>query len=162
MDTELPEHSLPATGALADLPPEIRQQLAAAGDFVTLPEGSYLAIEGRQPEFLYVILTGSVAVRCHSHGETIDLAELGAGETVCEMSAINPHISKSTVRTNQETHVWQIKQEEFRAFMTGDPAVGLVIMTALAKELCRRIHQDSERTMHMVDEVHTASYEADI
>lgn len=162
MDTKSLENTLPAIGALADLTPEIRQQMAAAGEFATLPEGSYLAVEGRQPEFLYVILEGSVAVRCHSHGETIDLAQLGAGETVGEMSAIDPHLSKSTVRTNEETRVWQIELTAFKAFMEGDPASGLIVMTALAKELCRRIHRDSERAVHMVDEVHTASYEADI
>ncbi len=42
-----PVETLPPIGVLADLDENVRSQLAAAGEFVTLPEGKYLAIQGQ-------------------------------------------------------------------------------------------------------------------
>ena len=51
---------LPAIGVLAELDEPIRRKLTAAGKFVTLPEGKYLAIQGEFPAHLSFILSGSV------------------------------------------------------------------------------------------------------
>ncbi|MGI9244533.1 MAG: Crp/Fnr family transcriptional regulator [Verrucomicrobiales bacterium] len=160
-DESQPHEILPAGGVLADLDETIRHRLTAAGEFLTLPEGKYLAIQGQLPETLSFILSGSVSVKSHAHGDTVELAKLGAGESIGEMATIDPRPASASVRTNEETQVWQISRQDFDAFLESDTAAGYLIMKALAKELCGRIRRDTERSLREADQRHTDSYRAD-
>jgi CRP-like cAMP-binding protein len=161
MSEQNPEDLLPAIGFLAELDGHVRRRLTAAGEFVTLPEGKYLAIQGQLPVALSLILSGSVSVKSHAHGDTVDLAKLGAGASVGEMATIDPHPASANVRTNEETRVWQISSEEFDQFLEADTAIGYVVMKALAQELCRRIRCDTERSLREADQRHIDSFRAD-
>jgi len=152
---------LPAIGVLADLDEPIRRSLSEAGEFVTLAEGKYLAVQGKVPAVLAFVIKGSVSVKSHAHGDTVELAKLGPGESVGEMSAIDPRPASANVRTNEETRLWQISPAEFDKFLEADLASGYAIMKALAKELCRRIRSDTERSLREADRRHTDSFTAD-
>ena len=152
---------LPALGVLASLDEDIRARLGAAGEFVTLPEGKYLSIQGEHPKLLSFILSGSVSVKSHAHGDTVHLAKLGAGESIGEMATIDPRPASANVRTNEETRVWQISPPDFDAFLEADTAVGYKIMKALAKELCGRIRRDTERSLRDAEQRHTDSFNSD-
>ena len=156
-----PEEILPAIGVLADLDEDIRRQLAAAGEFVTLGEGKYLALQGKHPVTLSFILSGSVSVKSHAHGDTVELAILGPGESVGEMHSIDPRPASANVRTREETRVWQISPEAFDQFLEADKSIGYAIMKALAKELCRRIRCDTERSLREEDRRHSEGFTSD-
>ena len=155
------EEILPGVGVFADLDESIRRRLSAAGEFVTLPEGKYLAIQGEPPVTLSFIISGLVSVKSHAHGDTVELARLGAGESVGEMATIDPRPASANVRTSEETRVWQISSSDFDAFLESDPAIGYRIMKALAKELCGRIRRDTERSLREADQRHNESFRAD-
>lgn len=155
------EEILPAIGVLAEVDEEIRRQLTAAGTFTTLPEGKYLAIQGKHPVTLSFILSGSVSVKSHAHGDTVELARLGAGESIGEMSSIDPRPASANVRTSEETRVWQISPEKFDEFLESDKTAGYAIMKALAKELCGRIRSDTERSLREADRRHSEGFSAD-
>jgi CRP-like cAMP-binding protein len=155
------EEILPAFGVLAELNEEIRRKLTRAGEFLTLPEGKYLVIQGKRPDTLSFILAGSVSVKSHAHGDTVELARLGAGESVGEMATIDPRPASANVRTSVETRIWQISSTDFDTFLESDPAVGYQIVKALAKELCGRIRRDTERSLREADQRHLDGYCAD-
>jgi CRP-like cAMP-binding protein len=156
-----PAEILPAIGVLSELDEQIRRRLTAAGEFVTLPEGKYLAIQGNHLETLSFILSGSVSVKSHAHGDTVELAKLGAGASVGEMGIIDPRPASANVRTSEETRVWQIAYADFDAFLESDYETGYVIIKALAKELCGRIRRDTERSLREADQRHSDSFRAD-
>ena len=152
---------LPAIGVLAEVDEDIRRKLTAAGTFATLPEGKYLAIQGKHPVTLSFILSGSVSVKSHAHGDTVELAVLGAGESVGEMASIDPRPASANVRTNEETRVWQISPEGVDEFLEADKTAGYAIMKALAIELCGRIRRDTERSLRDADKRHSEGFNAD-
>ena len=156
-----PQEILPPNGVLADLDETIRRRLTAAGNFVTLPEGKYLAIQGEMPKTLSFIMSGSVSVKSHAHGDTVELAKLGPGESIGEMATIDPRPASANVRTNEETRLWQISPQAFDAFLESDTSAGYKVMRALAKVLCGRIRRDTERSLREADQRHTDSYRAD-
>lgn len=155
------EETLPAVGVLSDLGDAVREKLAAAGEFVTLPEGNYLAIQGQFPDHLSFILSGTVSVKSHANGDTVELAKLGAGESVGEMSTIDPRPASANARTSEETKIWRISPDDFDTFLESDKEVGYVIMKALAKTLVNRIRLDTERSLREEDRRHSQGFEAD-
>ena len=161
MSDSQPGEILPPIGVLAELDEDTRRKLTAAGEFVTLPEGKYLAIQGDKPAKLSFILSGSVRVKSHAHGDTVELATLGPGESVGEMSTIDPRPASANVRTSEETRVWQISPSDFDQFLEADKSIGYAIMKALAKELCYRIRRDTERSLREADQRHDESFRAD-
>jgi CRP-like cAMP-binding protein len=156
-----PHEILPPLGVMAHLDETIRSSLSSAGEFITLPEGKYLAIQGKQPKMLFFILSGSVSVKSHAHGDTVDLARLGAGESIGEMATIDPRPASANVRTNEETRVWQISTKDFDDFLESDPAAGYAIMKGLARVLCGRIRRDTERSLRDAGQRHSDSFSAD-
>ena len=161
MSDQAPDKILPAVGVLAHVDEPIRRHLTAAGKFVTLPAGKYLAIQGELPPMLSFILSGSVSVKSHAHGDTVELATLGPGDSVGEMSTIDPRPASANVRTSEETRVWQISPANFDRFLELDKAAGYAIMKALARELCGRIRRDTERSLRDADRRHSEGFSAD-
>lgn len=161
MSEQEAEEILPAIGVLADLSEDIRRKLTSVGNFVTLPEGKYLAIQGEHPVTLSFILSGEVSVKSHAHGDTVELARLGAGQSVGEMATIDPRPASASVRTSKETRVWQMSPTDFDAFLGSDTAIGYAVMKALARELCGRIRSDTERSLREADQRHSESFRSD-
>ncbi len=161
MSDQETEEILPAIGILTELDESIRRKLAAAGKFITLPEGKYLALQGEFPANLSFVLSGSVTVKSHAHGDTVQLATLGPGESVGEMSSIDPRPASANVRTSEETRVWQITPQDFDEFLEADKEIGYVIIKALARALVKRIRCDTERSLREEDRRHTEGFGAD-
>jgi len=100
-------------------------------------------------------------VKSHAHGDTVELATLGPGESVGEMSTIDPRPASANVRTSEVTRVWQISAAAFDRFLESDKAAGYAIMKALARELCGRIRRDTERSLRDADRRHSEGFNAD-
>jgi len=152
---------LPAIGVLAEIEKATRARLTAAGKFVTFPPGTYLAVQGEHPVMLSFILNGSVSVKGHARGDTVELASLGPGESVGEMATIDPRPASANVRTNEEAKLWQISSADFDAFLEADYQTGYIVMKALAQELCHRIRSDTERSLREADKRHSEGFGSD-
>ncbi len=147
---------LPGFGLLAELDPKIRRHLADHGRFETLEPGTYLTRQNEHHHSLSVIISGNVQVSCHAHGDYVDLAKLSAGHTVGEMSLLDPQKSSADVRViDLAARVWTIEGDEFDQLVESDTAVGYAIMRLLAKEMCRRLRQNSDHMLHQAEELRT-------
>jgi CRP-like cAMP-binding protein len=145
-------NTLPAIGLIANLPEAIRVHLGTAGRFATLPVGAYLATQGQPHHELTVVLSGKLSVSVHAHGDTVQLATLGPGETVGEMNIIDPHpASADVVVVGEPARVWMIAEKDFDAFVERDPAAAFVIMKLLARELCYRLRKNSETMLRQIE-----------
>ncbi len=147
---------LPPLGLLSEIDVEIRDRLTECGRFETLEKGGYLIRQGEHHHSLSVIVSGTMIVSCHAHGDYLELAKLGPGHTVGEMSLLDPQKASADVRADSSTvHVWTIDGEDFEAFINSDPQAGYALMKMLAKEMCRRLRQNSDHMLHQVDELRT-------
>ena len=141
-------HEIPAIGLLAELPTDIRNALAGFGTFRRAPLGEYVVEQGKAHHELVVVLSGTLGVSCHAHGDTIDLAKLGAGETVGEMNIIDPRAASADVVVEAAAELWSISDADFERFVESNPRIGYAVMKVLAKELCRRLRKNSEKMLH--------------
>lgn len=154
---------LPAIGMMAELPADVRQRLAAAGDFVERQRGAYLTIQGHPHHAMSFLLSGKVGVSAHANGQTVNLAVLSRGDVVGEMSVVDTRLASASVRvvSDEPTRLWIIDGDSFNRFVEDDPAAGFLIMKVLGKVLCDRIRKDSERMLRHTSELRERYLEMD-
>lgn len=154
--TQAAHDQLPPLGLLKEVDDETRQRLAERGQFETLEPGTYLIRQGDNHHNISIIIFGYLGVSCHAHGDYVELAKLGPGHSVGEMSVLDPQKASADVRVlDQPARLWTIDGDEFKHFIDSDPATGYAIMTMLAKEMCRRLRQNSDHMLHQADELRT-------
>ena len=127
---------LPALGIIADLSEETRKALFEKGQLAEMKAGDYLVVQGQHHQKLSMILSGKLKVKSHAHGDTVELAELGPGMTVGEMSAIDPRKASANVEATEDVTYWWISMENFHEFVATDWERGYLVLMVLAKELC--------------------------
>ena len=150
MSDEAPaSRSLPDSGPFGELDAETRARLAAAGKFEVMPNGSAVAVQGEPHKTLSVVVDSLKKISCHAHGDTVHLADLGTGETVGEMSVIDPRPSSANaVVSGGPALIWSISADAFDAFVERDPKLGSQILKAIAKELCQRLRHNAESMLN--------------
>lgn len=149
-------NQLPSVGLLTELDPAIRQRLAACGRFETISGGDYLIRQGEPHDALSVVVSGNLVISCHRQGDYVELAKLGSGHTVGEMSLLDPQKSSADVRVDKlGACIWTINGDAFNALVESDKETGYAVMKMLAKEMCRRLRQNSDHMLHQADELRT-------
>jgi CRP-like cAMP-binding protein len=146
-----PPPTLPSIGLLAELDDDLRTRLSGIGTFQSLPVGSYLISQGHHHHDLAVVIKGRLSVSAHAHGDTVQLAELGPGQTVGEMNLIDPHKASADVVVVEPAVVWTISEQAFKQFVEQDPRAGFTILQILARELCSRLRQNSETMLRQAE-----------
>lgn len=113
---------------------ELASRIADAGVLVECPPGKNLIEQGQTERDVYFLLTGKL--RIIVHGVRHHTRE--AGETVGEMSALNPTISRSATLCAEETCVAvKVDEPSFTAALDEHPSSWRLV----ASELARRIEQ---------------------
>jgi len=151
-----PVPDLPALGIFAELSPELRARLAAAGQFQVLHPGSYVAVQGEAHEHLTFVLSGQLDVYVRNLADTIKVATVGPGETVGEMNLIDPQRASADVVVGHEpVRAFCISDTGFAGLVQQDSTSGYIILKALARELCRRLRANSQALLRQADRVRT-------
>ncbi|MBP7950748.1 MAG: cyclic nucleotide-binding domain-containing protein [Verrucomicrobiales bacterium] len=151
METPNPPNTLPAIGLLKQLDENLRQGLSKRGRFETYMPGKKLAVQGEPHHTMSLILSGKVVVSVHAHGDYVELATLGAGETIGEMNMIDPQKASADVIVREKSDVWQIDQSEFRAIVDDSPLDACHILLWLGRQLCHRIRFNSEKMLRQAE-----------
>ncbi len=149
---------LPPLGILTELEADLRERLTERGRFETFEPGDALIRQGEDHHALSVIVSGTLVVSCHAHGDYVELATLGPGHTVGEMGLLDSQQSSADVRVQkpgQPARVWTVAGEDLLRFLDEDVAVGYAVMKMLAKEMSRRLRQNSDHMLHQADELRT-------
>ncbi len=108
---------------------------------VNYPGGETVVRQFERSSDLLVVLSGTVKIKGIS-GE--DIAELGEGHVVGEVSLVDNAPRSATVMSAGSVRAAVIPAEELHALMKKDVAMKAAIMETLAKLLCSRL-----RRMHI-------------
>ena len=154
--------NLPASGPIGELEEDDRMKLAQAGTFKTLSEGKHVAIQGEPHHSLLILISGKIDVSCRNEGDKIPLANLKAGETIGEMSMIDPQKSSAdAVVHGGPAEVWTITYSDFDKLVESDPMLGYRILRVLSMELCRRLRHNSDTMLSRLKEKRERFFDMD-
>lgn len=152
MDTLPTPTELPEVGIFKGLDPGVLRKLTAAGQFEVQPEKRYLAIQGEPNNVLAVIVSGKVSITAHARGESVKLAELGAGQTIGEMSILDPKAASANARVvDGPAGLWRIDSDAFEEFVNSDREAGIAVIRALARAVCHRLRVGSETMLRAAE-----------
>ncbi len=112
------------------------QALARLAAGRSLEEGEFAFWEGDPPSHFYVVASGRVRVVKHSSlGKEFVVAFFGPGEVFGEVAVFEDRPYPASAQAASRTEVLGIGREEFLAFLSGHPEVGLRIVNMLAGRL---------------------------
>ena len=97
MSAPIQLHAIPPIGIFKHVDADIRRRLVQAGEFKVVPAHTPLATQGEPHSEMSLIISGKVGIYAHANAQTVQLAELGAGQTVGEMAVIDPHPASADV-----------------------------------------------------------------
>lgn len=125
---------LKSTPLFADLPANAVDRLTYTAFVQNLPAGAVLFQQGDQPEFLYILLSGRVALTGRSAGGGEAVVEFfRRGDIFIAPAVILDLPYLMSTRVLQDARILMIPAEHFRDVLTRDPALN----AALVKELAR-------------------------
>jgi CRP/FNR family transcriptional regulator, cyclic AMP receptor protein len=106
----------------------------------TYKKGSTLFVEGMPGEVLYIVTEGNVEVtkKTKEGGET-EVAQLGTGEIVGEMSLIDSGARTATGKTNMDSKLVVITKKSFNEILESDPAIAAKILMELLRIVNKRL-----------------------
>jgi len=97
--------------------------------------GTTLLFEGDNPEYLYIVQEGNLAV----YRRDEQIAQLGPGDYVGEMAVFSDEPSSATVVAQTPAQCLTISCNDLLAILKKSPEIGFKVQSSLIKVLCRRL-----------------------
>ncbi|MFQ6539937.1 Crp/Fnr family transcriptional regulator [Aphanothece stagnina] len=129
--TDLKVQRLREVGIFSATPEDLLRQLADALAEVELAPGEPLFAKDDLGTCMYVVVSG--LVRVHLHDQTV--AELGPGEIVGELAALDPEPRSASVSALEPTCLYQIEQATLEDLMEVHPKIMKAVIASLAHRL---------------------------
>lgn len=115
----------------------IAQEVAGEGELLEYAAGQNLVIQGGSDREIYFLLLGKVQIIVHG----VRLYPREHGNSIGEMSAINPHVSRSaTVEAIEPTVAWRISHARLASIADQFPG----LWRRIAVELTARLEQRNQ------------------
>jgi len=111
--------------------------LASQGQRSRLPRGTVLIREGVPVDALYIVLEGELAVVSDKTGR--EIARLGAGEIVGEMSFIDARPPSATVRALTDVVVYKVEKQRLQSGLDENVGFAARFYRAVATFLSDRV-----------------------
>ncbi len=147
------DHSLPSTGVLAGASATAREALARFGKFHAHAKNSLIVEQGGPASALHVVVSGELRVTLRTPDELVPFGYVHTGETVGEMSFMEPGaIASAAVTAVVPSVVWTIDAVSFDSFLHNHPAAGCEILKAILKLVGRRARKGNERLADEIEE----------
>ena len=103
-------------------------------------KGSILFVEGMPGEVLYIVMEGSIVIsKKIKEGKEIEIAKLGYGEIVGEMSLIDAGLRTATGKTEVDSKLVVITKKSFNEILESDPQIAAKILMELLRVLNKRL-----------------------
>ena len=110
-------YELPTTGLCYNLSQEDSNALISEGEWL-LAEDELVAREGKEQQFLYLIVSGSVELsKKDEKGKQQVIANLGSGETFGEVAFLRGHIASATSETRGLCILWRMNHDQLLEFI---------------------------------------------
>ena len=130
---------VPVFGALAD---EELERVAEVAVPRTFAAGHVVFREGDQSDTCYVVRSGHArAVREHSDGRSLTLANFGPGDIFGELAMFDDERRSATVEAIDDTEVIAILSADMRRLLHQHPDIAVKLLAALG----RRLRETNER-----------------
>jgi bacteriocin-type transport-associated protein len=123
---------------LGELSDDDIEWMIAKGETQHLAAGTTLIHEGRPVDALYIVLDGAVTVLAQALGGK-EIARLGVGELVGEMSLVDARPPSATVRTLEKAIAFVIPRHELVNKLAEDPGFAARFYKAIAIFLSDRL-----------------------
>jgi CRP/FNR family transcriptional regulator, cyclic AMP receptor protein len=114
--------------------------MMAAGKRERIPPGAALIQEGKPVEALYIVLEGLLRVSVESAGSR-ELARLGSGEIIGEMSFVDARPPSATVKALENSMVLSISRSQLAAKLEREADFAARFYRALAIFLSSRLRE---------------------
>jgi CRP/FNR family transcriptional regulator, cyclic AMP receptor protein len=121
----------------AGVEPEQLEDLAKHAREIEVPAGEELTHEGRYEGYVFVVLSGTVAIE--RDGRQVDT--IGPGDFFGEIAAVDGGPRTATARTLEDARLVTVPHEPFYELMDAVPDVRAAVMEAMEQRLAR---MDSE------------------
>jgi len=118
--------------------PELWSAVVAVGQRRVYPAGSLVFAEGDASGPVLAILGGSVALTAGDGGR---LDELGPGELLGELSAVDGFPRSASALAITDTEVLAIDTERFAGLLADDPKLALYLLRSVGRRLRRATTQ---------------------
>jgi bacteriocin-type transport-associated protein len=129
---------------LGELSDDDIEWMIGKGSAHQVPAGTILIQEGRPVSALYIILDGTVAVLAQALGGQ-EVARLGVGEMVGEMSLVDARPPSATVKALEKATVFVLPREELVAKLRTDQGFAGRFYKAIATFLSDRLRGMTSR-----------------
>jgi signal transduction histidine kinase len=123
-----------ASSLLADLPESALSELRAAGQVLVLEPGEVLMREGDEPDGLYLVLEGELAVSREVNGTESLLGVSRAGEPLGELSVVRGRPRLATVRASTVARVLRVSPEDLDGLLR-ESSVVRSLLTTMSRRL---------------------------
>lgn len=127
------------------LTPEDRRELMRIAESVPIQRGQVLIEEGQGLSVLFLVVEGLLGVRMARDGVDIEVAVLGSGEIVGELSFVSLEPASATVVGMEDGTALRFDLDELRAMTAEMPGTGARLFHSLALVLARRVREANAR-----------------
>jgi len=118
------------------LPRRDRDMLAKSASVMTFDADTIVIYRGDSAENVFLILEGSVAVESmSSHGKSISISSLGAGEVFGEMAVLDGRDRSANIRTLEPASLLLISKARFRVLLNENPEFAYEVILDLVQRL---------------------------
>jgi len=136
---------------IPELTPEERAVLISYGEEVAFREDEVLILQGQQQDVLFLLLSGELRAQASSLRSQVILGKIAPGESVGEMSILDPFKASATIRALKKCELWKIGRAHFDRFIDEHPVAGTKVLRHLAVTMARRVRRTSEHLVHQAD-----------
>lgn len=135
-----------------DLSPEEVARIAQLGRFETHPAHTLLVEAGHPAPGLIILLSGHVAILKHDpHGEAHQIAILGSGAVVGEMSLLLSTTPGEQVKTVEDVQLFILERDTFDELLQARDPSALLLTLAIARVLAGRLRDQNARVVGLLE-----------
>ena len=133
------------TDTFAMLAPGDRERLLEVADYLHVGQGKVLIEEGQGLSVLFLIVKGFFGVEVHRQGADIQVAVLGPGEVIGELSFVSLEPASATVVAMSDATVMRFDLDKLQAAGGELSGLGVRLLHSFAVVLARRVREANAR-----------------
>jgi len=125
------------------LPKSLEEWLFANGETIETGTEADLIKEGKHPEYLYILLSGTVKVITAKGAEFVELATLESGEMFGEMSFLESRPPVATIRPVTRCKILRLSRKKLSEALKNKPTVGKEFFQLTAQKLAAQLNSQN-------------------
>jgi CRP-like cAMP-binding protein len=124
--------------------------IISSGRRRTIAKNNALIYQGSRPEALYIVLEGQFTIQIQHGDQILNVAEVGPGDLLGEMSFIDSRLASADVIAQEDSLVWTIPWTKLSSKLFLDNSFGSHFYHALAvlmADRMRLLHSQLDKSM---------------